>query len=60
MAKKWQNGKKLAKWQKNGKIFRNWQKNGKMAKKWQNFKKITHLINIYNNNNLINNILELY
>ena len=37
MAKKWQNGKKLAKWQKNGKIFRNWQKNGKMAKKWQNF-----------------------
>ena len=27
MAKKWQNGKKLAKWQ----------KNGKMAKKWQNF-----------------------
>ena len=50
----------MAKWQKIGKMAKKWQNFQKLAKKWQNFYKYTHLINIYNNNNLINNILELY
>ena len=50
----------MAKWQKIGKMAKKWQNFQKLAKKWQYFYKYTHLINIYNNNNLINNILELY